>query len=131
VATTRQIEANRRNAARSTGPTSTGGKARSSQNALRHGLAKRRSGEVVGMDSLIGAMTSSLGRQIGPDSTLDLIRCRLAVLRIRRVRHEMLAAVLQYPAAAGLKRLQGLERYERAALVQLKRALRHEQTDSG
>jgi len=34
----KQLEANRRNAERSTGPTSAAGKARSSQNNLRHGL---------------------------------------------------------------------------------------------
>ncbi len=38
MATQRQIEANRRNARRSTGPKSLEGKRRSSQNALRHGL---------------------------------------------------------------------------------------------
>ena len=34
----RQIESNRRNAQRSTGPKTQGGKARASQNAVRHGL---------------------------------------------------------------------------------------------
>jgi hypothetical protein len=36
-----QMEANRRNAQRSTGPTSEAGKKRSSLNALRHGLTAR------------------------------------------------------------------------------------------
>jgi hypothetical protein len=39
MATERQIEANRRNAARSSGPRSPAGKARSRKNATRHGLA--------------------------------------------------------------------------------------------
>jgi len=46
--TTKQIEANRRNAERSTGPTTPEGKARSSQNAVKHGLTARRSVITVG-----------------------------------------------------------------------------------
>jgi hypothetical protein len=41
MASERQIAANRRNAQRSTGPRSASGAKRSSQNAYRHGLAKR------------------------------------------------------------------------------------------
>ena len=41
MATERQIAANRRNARKSTGPKSTSGRKTSSQNALRHGLARR------------------------------------------------------------------------------------------
>jgi hypothetical protein len=40
VATESQIQANRRNAQKSTGPKSTAGQKRASQNALRHGLTK-------------------------------------------------------------------------------------------
>ena len=43
----RQIEANRRNALRSTGPTTEDGKRRSRQNAVRHGLSAETIVEVV------------------------------------------------------------------------------------
>ena len=43
----RQIQANRRNALRSTGPTSEEGKRRSRQNAVRHGLSAETVVEIV------------------------------------------------------------------------------------
>jgi hypothetical protein len=46
--TNKQLEANRRNAERSTGPTTPEGKARSSQNAVKHGLTARRTVITVG-----------------------------------------------------------------------------------
>jgi hypothetical protein len=47
VTSFRQIEANRRNALRSTGPTTEGGKRRSRQNAMRHGLSAETVVEIV------------------------------------------------------------------------------------
>jgi hypothetical protein len=47
VTSFRQIEANRRNALRSTGPTSEEGKRRSRQNAVRHGLSAETVVDIV------------------------------------------------------------------------------------
>jgi hypothetical protein len=47
VTSFRQIEANRRNALRSTGPTTEDGKRRSRQNAVRHGLSAETVVEIV------------------------------------------------------------------------------------
>jgi hypothetical protein len=47
VTSLRQIEANRRNALRSTGPTTEDGKRRSRQNAVRHGLSAETIVEIV------------------------------------------------------------------------------------
>jgi hypothetical protein len=47
VTSFRQIEANRRNALRSTGPTTEDGKRRSRQNAIRHGLSAETVVEIV------------------------------------------------------------------------------------
>ena len=124
MATEKQIAANRANAKRSTGPTTAGGKARSSQNALRHGLARSTIGDPAEAANLAVAVAAGLGHPVTPDAAMALARSKLAVLRIRSLRQAMLGALLAVPLAADLKGIQGLERYDRAALVQQRRALR-------
>ncbi|MBH5401185.1 hypothetical protein HZZ13_25870 [Bradyrhizobium sp. CNPSo 4010] len=120
----RQIEANRANATRSTGPKTAGGKARSSRNALRHGLARSTIGDPAEAANCAGAIAAGLGPQVTRDAAMALARSKLALLRIRSLRQAMMAALLAAPTPADLTRLHGLERYERAALVQQRRTLR-------
>ncbi|MDD1519216.1 MULTISPECIES: hypothetical protein [Bradyrhizobium] len=120
----RQIEANRSNARRSTGPKTAGGKTRSSRNALCHGLARRDLSDPAEAANLAVAIASGLGHQVTLDAAMALARSKLALLRIRSLRQAMLAALLTDPLPSDLKGLQGLERYDRAALVQQKRTLR-------
>ncbi|MGY4237897.1 hypothetical protein ACVIIW_006844 [Bradyrhizobium sp. USDA 4449] len=124
MASIRQIKANRSNAERSTGPKTAGGKAKSSQNALRHGLARSAIDDPAEAANLAVAIASGLGHQVSPDAAMALARSKLALLRIRSLRQAMLAAIVTGPLPADLKGLQGLERYDRAALVQQKRTLR-------
>ncbi|MGY8662704.1 hypothetical protein Q3C01_10080 [Bradyrhizobium sp. UFLA05-109] len=124
MASHRQIEANRRNATRSTGPRTAGGKSKSSQNAVRHGLARSVSSDPAATENLAVAIASGLGPQIGSDAAVALARSKFALLRIRSLRHDMLAALLERPLPARLQQLARLERYERAALVLQRRALR-------
>ncbi|MEY9133036.1 hypothetical protein ACVIWV_001090 [Bradyrhizobium diazoefficiens] len=120
----RQIEANRANAKCSTGPTTAGGKARSSQNALRHGLARGTIGDPAEAADFAIALASGLGHQVTPAAAAALAQSKLALLRLRCLRQAMLAGLLAAPTPAGLKRLKGLERYERAALARQRRTLR-------
>jgi hypothetical protein len=85
MATERQVEANRRNARKSTGPRSAFGKKRASQNAFRHGLTLRTSGEPFQHE------VERLAHQIAGDAadkvTLDLARVAAeAELDLTRVR---------------------------------------------
>lgn len=121
MASSRQIEANRRNAKRSTGPKSAGGKTRSSRNALRHGLARSDISDPAEAENLAVAIAAGLGHPVSPDAAMALARSKLALLRIRSLRHDLLATLLNWPVPA---RLNNLERYERAALAKHKRALR-------
>ncbi|GAA0029559.1 hypothetical protein [Bradyrhizobium ottawaense] len=124
MASIRQIEANRANAKRSTGAKTAGGKARSSRNALRHGLARSAIGDAAEIENVAIAIARGIGHQVTPASTMALARSKLALLRLRSLRQAMLAALMAAPIPANLKRLKALERYERVALVQQRRALR-------
>jgi hypothetical protein len=116
----RQMKANRRNAKRSTGPRTTGGKTRSSRNALRHGLSRSASDHGSGFDRL----ASTLLEKTLPINSSDLVSVKLELQRIRLARARMLEAILQTPDLKKLNSLRGLLRYERAAFARQKRLLR-------
>ena len=119
-----RIAANRRNARRSTGPRTRAGKARSAQNARRHGLCLS-----AGHDPARAGAIAALARLIaGPDATPHrlVLACAVAVAhidvaRVRRARCELWPSD---PGAAGaIRRLAALDRYERRALALRSRAM--------
>jgi hypothetical protein len=99
MASERQMEANRRNARNSTGPRSTSGKKRASQNSLQHGLTKPISSAAFARE------VEMLARQIAGDTadrfTMELARgaaeAELELARVRRVR----TALIERVAALG------------------------------
>ena len=126
MATERQIAANRANAKRSTGPKTVAGKRRSSGNAYRHGL----SGPLPD-DSLMLAATEAIARAVlcGADSEQEdattFARSQLKLRLIRKVRHELLAAL--EPGSLQpqeLRRVAALDRYERLARTKSRRSRR-------
>jgi hypothetical protein len=124
MASRRQIEANRKNAKLSTGPRTKLGKARSSRNACRHGLARSAPNDDVEIERLASAILAGLRDQPNSSAAMDLARARLRLSQIRNVRHAMLAALLGCPSSKDMTRLAGLERYERAARAVHKRLFR-------
>lgn len=124
MASVRQIEANRRNAKRSTGPKTMGGKARSSRNALRHGLAGSCKRDDPEFTSLMNAIRAGLAHEMGAQTAEAVAHAKCDLRRVRAVRQAMLADVLGGATEAVRRRLKGLERYERNALALQKRALR-------
>jgi hypothetical protein len=119
----RKIEANRRNARRSTGPRSAEGKARSRLNAVSHGLAAQLS-SVIGADDI-----ARIADLVAPPDAVEPLKAaawRLAqgeVLldRCRSARAAIAAGVGPgaEPDTAAIAdvaaRLQAIDRYERRA----------------
>jgi hypothetical protein len=112
----RQIEANRGNAKRSTGPKTEAGKIRSSRNSLRHGLSRPTAS---GSDCEIRSMAHE-----GLTERPDLVRTKLELTRIRSARGALLAAFLKDSNPKLAKNLLGIDRYERKAFARQRRLLR-------
>ena len=130
-----QIEANRANARRSTGPRTEDGKARSSQNARLHGLCSRQLYLADEEEAAIFAsLRSALFAQLAPAGELELIHFETIIhsqWNLRRCRMNEASLVSSVPepfldptVSAGLKTLgiyvSGHERSANRALKELK-----------
>jgi hypothetical protein len=141
MTTERKRRANQHNAQRSTGPKTLAGKARSKQNALKHGLSVPVSVQ-PDLADLLRELESSLEWDIAPtSSTKEDLRAVLVavleVLRARSVRAYLLDQWIQhcYPSVAGastsesstsdlMQHLLRADRYERRSLSRRKNAIR-------
>jgi len=128
MATAKQIAANRRNAQRSTGPRTTAGRSMSSRNALHHGLSLPQEKE---KDAATRAAINELSQLIASDyrnnqrfvDTEDAAAALLDLIRIREVRHQMLATMdLATATPKQLQRLLAIDRYESRARTRRRRA---------
>jgi hypothetical protein len=79
MASPAQIAANRRNARKSTGPTTAEGKSRVSRNAITHGV--RSTGDPAALQQLVAALTAQ-HRPVGAAQELCILRIALAILKI-------------------------------------------------
>ena len=132
------------------GPRTVAGKASSARNALRHGLSVPVLADpatAAAVEALACEVMAELGRTIHSAKGIEpegegsdrlppradlgtlaraVAEAQVDLLRIRRVRHELIAAGLtgeNGPAHLGA-RLAAIERYERCALARRRRAIR-------
>ena len=132
MATEKQIAANRRNAARSTGPRTTSGKDRSRMNALRHGL------------SYLGSDLSCIKSKDSPDEDVDAYFARQQAIseglqRVRDQRSRMVSELNDISNSTtadqlrlALKRIAAVSRYEGRLYLARKRhvqVLHHPKTN--
>ena len=136
MATDRQIAANRRNGSLGRGPKTSAGKARSSRNALKHGLSipvnrdKTLRRQIAVLARILAQ--SEAGNVFGQaraaaEAELELVRARAVMEAVltRAGNAEWNGGPEQGTALVHLlPKLQRLERYERRAFSKRKRALR-------
>jgi hypothetical protein len=102
MASKRQVEANRRNASRSSGPRSPHGKARASRNAFRHGLATRDSS--AGFLAKLEKLARRIAGNCQPATVLEFARIAAeAELDFARARRAKAALIERAGALGGLK----------------------------
>ena len=127
----RKIASNRKNAKKSTGPRSEGGRRRSRRNALRHGLAIAIGSDPSfskAIEALATTLESGGGRMVG-EFARQVAEAELDLLRIRKLKAARFNTVVGDPdAKLGdycelSNSLEQLERYERRAFSRRKRAL--------
>jgi hypothetical protein len=121
-----QIAANRRNALKSTGPRTALGKTRSAQNARRPSVVLPAASDDLTSQEIVALAQAIAGPGADPvlrELALPLAAAQIDLLRIRRIRHELLSAALRDNART--RRLAAADRYEGRALARRAVAIRN------
>jgi hypothetical protein len=133
MSTQKQTDANRRNAAKSTGPRTPAGKIRARANALKHGLAAK-SVRDESKRQQIDALTRVFAGQTGSIAARAIAEAQVELQCVERYRADLLSKIppLDDPGANQegeeitnvVLRLEKLLRYERRATSKRNKALK-------
>lgn len=128
MASKRQIEADRANAARSTGPQTAAGKAASSRNAYRHGLSRWDEPAGSGFDAVLAEGFKGTDMDV---AVQDLAQARSRQDRLRALRLILILQIIEGAEPKQMRYLPSLERYEKAALSREWRGLKQVKRNAG
>ena len=130
----RKIESNKRNASRSTGPRTPGGKLRSRDNARRHGLATRIEddpGAKAGIECLAAILAEGSENYERIEKSRVLAESQFERRRIRTARYEVFLSINDMKNVSindfqiAMRAIDAISRYEKRALSKRKQALRN------
>jgi hypothetical protein len=97
MSSARKVAANRSNACRSTGPRTPAGRARSSRNAVRHGLSTTVMTDPE-LRAAVMALAGRLAEEGGPlHLAIIIAEATVEACRVRQRRHEVVSAALARP----------------------------------
>jgi hypothetical protein len=134
----RKLDSNKRNASRSTGPRTPGGKLRSRGNARRHGLATPLEGDPEARDrieSLAAILVEGSKDFERVEQSRALAECYFDLERVRAARFDVLSRVVDLENASvndfegALRAMNNISRYEGRALSKRRQALRQSPND--
>jgi hypothetical protein len=96
MATERQIEANRRNAVKSTGPRSSAGKRRTSRNSYRHGLSVGAAGRPEQVERLARKIAGADADAMVLEQARAVAQAQLDLTQIRRLRASLIQRMAEF-----------------------------------
>jgi len=128
LASDKQTAANRANARKSTGPKTAAGKLKSGQNARRHGLSsplRLDPATFVKAETLARALAGNDENGVRLKVATDLAHAQLKLDQIQTIRADLMGTFDPYqPQIPQLQRIAALDRHERYALTNRRRAAR-------
>jgi hypothetical protein len=130
MASARQIAANRKNAKKSTGPTSRAGRQRAAKNALQHGLASADSPFRYEIEEFACLLSGETNQANPTFAIVEAAHAQMMLLQVKKVKASVFDRFLKGDRTLDdtirlNAELRKIERYEKRAFSRRKRAIQN------